>query len=125
MARDAEFYRAFRDQIILSLNTSFPALVLSYNESIREANIQPMFMTKNYNEDPQTQPIVEGVPVLMQRYKVDGGAVQEFVPIVRPGDIVMCVCSQRSLDDVRAGRPYYAGNSRILSLQDAVIIGVI
>lgn len=124
MAQDTRFFKNFRNQILLGINTAFPAKVLTFDETTLEAKIQPLFKVKEVNEDPEALEPIEGVPVLKQRYRVNGGSAQQYTPTFDRGDIVLCICAQRSLDDAADGKPYYAGKSRILDIQDAVIVGV-
>lgn len=124
MAQDTKFFKDFRNQILLGINTAFPAKVLAFDESALEAKIQPLFKVKEVGEDPEALEPIDGVPLLKQKYRVNGGSAQQYTPVVNRGDIVLCVCAQRSLDDAADGKPYYAGKSRILHVQDAVIVGV-
>lgn len=125
MADSTMFLKEFKEQILLAVNTCYPARVLSFDENNCEAKILPLFMTKDVNEDPETQDVLEGVPLMYQQYKVDDGPLQKFMPVVKKGDVVMCIVAQRSLDDMDTGRPYYAGKARIMNMQDSVIVGVI
>lgn len=124
MATADMFLKMFQEQIVLSLNTCYVAKVLSYNEQKYEATIQPLFMTKEYEEEPEKQDAVEDVPVLKQVYRVNGGTEQTYVPVLKSGMKVLCVVSQRSLDDYGSGQPYYPGAARIMNMQDSVIVGV-
>lgn len=120
-----QLYHQLRNDILLNINTCFPARVLSFSDG--KAMIQPLFKIKYYGQEPRTLPIIEGVPTLKQRYKVrraDAEYTEEYELVLRAGDVVLCVCAQRSLDDAMSGQPYYAGKSRILDIQDAVIVGV-
>lgn len=143
MASDTEYFEILKNQIILSLNTCFPAKVLEFDGE--EAKIQPLFKTKEWNEEPEVQKPIDGVPILKQRYEVhQGKAIDVFIPgalenqysltynepilvkpVLKAGDIVLCVVAQRSLDDVVEGVPYNVGGARIMNTQDAVIVGVI
>lgn len=125
MAESAMFLQEFKEQILLAVNTCYPARVLSFDENNSEAKIQPLFMTKDVNEDPETQDVLEGVPLMFQRYRVNNSTTQTYKPVVQKGDVVMCIVAQRSLDDADTGRPYYAGKARIMNMQDSVIVGVI
>lgn len=143
MAADTEYFEILKNQIILSLNTCFPAKVLGFDGE--EAKIQPLFKTKEWNEEPEVQKPIEGVPILKQRYEMhQSKAIDVFIPgaienhtsltynepvtlkpVLKVGDIVLCVVAQRSLDDVMEGVPYNVGGARIMNMQDAVIVGVI
>ena len=118
------------EQVVIGLNTFYPAKIVSFDINTQEATIQPLFQTKEYGQAPQTRPILEGVPVLNRRYqeRTEGnvwGPMVESRMVLKTDDIVMCAVSQRSLDDIDNGKPYYAGKARILNMQDSVITGVI
>lgn len=125
MTESAMFLQEFKEQILLAVNTCYPARVLSFDEKNLEAKIQPLFMTKDINEEAEIQDVLEGVPLLFQRYRINNGIPQKYQPVVQKGDVVLCVIAQRSLDDLDTGRPYYAGKARIMNMQDSVIVGVI
>lgn len=130
-------------QTLLMANTTFPARVESWNG--QEATIQPLLMRKEYNEDAEVPPIVEGVTCIQHRYEVhDSKAISVFIPgglenhysvtynepvyfkpVFKPGDIVLCVVAQRSLDDIDSKQPYLPQKSRVMNLQDSVIVGVL
>lgn len=167
MAQSAMFFETFKQQMMLSINTSLPCRVLSYDKERRMATVQPLFQMKEVGQNPQNMSIIEDVPVLWQRYEVQrkqpidvsikegahthsggehsqysgngshshtGGAHEhtemrileelDMVPVLKAGDVVLAVCAQRALDDALDGKPVYAGTSRILSVQDAVIVGI-
>lgn len=124
MAQSVEYFRNFKEQILLSVNTCFPASILAFDETSLEAKIQPLFMSKEVGYDAEKLSVLEGVPALTQRFKVDG-ETKVYKPVYQKGDVVLCVCAQRSLDNVESKKPYYAGKSRILDIQDAVIVGVL
>lgn len=139
----ADMMTAIMTQTMLKMNTCYPAKVISAGES--SAKIQPLFMTKEFNEDAETIDPLDDIPYLMQRYElhnsssigvfIPGGLENHysitynepvlFKPVLKPGDIVLCIVAQRSLDDVMGGTPYLPSKARIMNLQDSVIIGVV
>ena len=120
-----EFLKTFIRQHLLHLHTAMPARIVSYDETRRRATIQPLHMTKEVGRPPRELPIVQNVPVLAQRFRVNGGEPQEYVPVYEPGDIVFVAFSERALDSVLAGggRPVLPDSTRHHSLNDAVILG--
>lgn len=70
MSNSSMFFENFKNQILLSINTSMPCKVLSYDEEKRLAKIQPLFKIKEAGKEPQALSVVEDVPVLWQRMKV-------------------------------------------------------
>jgi len=120
-----KYFESMKVALLTSINTAMPCKVLSYNEGNRTAKIQPLFKAKEVGKEPRNLPPIEGVPVLFQKYKVDGGSVQTFTPALSIGDIVLVVFCQRSIDDAGQGKNVYPGISRMFSIQDAIIVGVI
>ncbi|WP_313893850.1 Gp138 family membrane-puncturing spike protein [Psychrobacillus sp.] len=125
MSNSSEFYANFKNQILLSINTCMPCKVLAYNENTRTAKIQPLFMVKEMNRPPEKLSVLEDVPVLKQKYKVNGGATQEYVPALSVGDTVLAVFCQRAIDDAAEGKLVYPGASRLFDVHDAIIVGLL
>ncbi|WP_274381443.1 Gp138 family membrane-puncturing spike protein [Paenibacillus mesophilus] len=104
-----------------------PCRVVSYDEERRRAVVQPLFMTKERGKPPAPLPLVQNVPVLSQRYRVDGSPdTYEYVPVYQPGDVVFVAFSERALDAALAapGQVVPPDSDRHHSLNDAVIVGV-
>lgn len=125
MSNSTEFFSNFKNQILLSINTCMPCKVLSYNEGSRTAKIQPLFMVKEVNRSPEKLSVLEDVPVLKQKYKVNGGASEEYVPVLSVGDTVLAVFCQRAIDDALDGDIVYPGTSRLFDVHDAIIVGIL
>lgn len=125
MSNSTEFYANFKNQILLSINTCMPCKVISYNEGSRTAKIQPLFKVKEINRAPEKLSVLEDVPVLKQKYKVNSGAVQEYVPVLSAGDTVLAVFAQRAIDDAADGKLVYPGASRVFDVHDAIIVGIL
>ena len=119
-----EFLKTFIRQHLLALHTAMPARIVSYDETRRRATIQPLHMTKEVGRPPRELPVIQNVPVLTQRFRVNGEP-QEYVPVYQPGDVVFVAFSERALDSVLAGggRPVLPDSTRHHSLNDAVILG--
>ena len=168
MANSAMFFENFRNQILLSINTSMPCKVISYDEDKRLATIQPLFKIKETGRDPEALSVIEDVPVLWQRMRVhkkdffevsipegehthsggghaqytgsgvhshDGGKhthekmkiTEDFIdlhPVLKAGDTVLAVFAQRAIDEAQDGKLAYPGSARIMSVHDAIIVGI-
>ena len=155
MSNSSEFYSNFKNQILLSINTCMPCEVLSYNEGSRTAKIQPLFMVKEVNRSPEKLSVLEDVPVLFERVKINNGQEinvtipegehgghsggdgkhvhtklkfeeeVENVPVLKNGDVVLVVFAQRSIDDAAEGKLVYPGASRLFDIHDAIIVGLL
>lgn len=112
----------FIEEKLLNLHTAMPCKVLSFNGA--EATIQPLFL-KTTNEGQEQYPVIEGVPVLKHRFKVNGSAPQLYESVYQPGDKVYVVFSERALDHVLGGDVADPEFNRRHSLEDAVIVGLI
>lgn len=125
MSNSTEFFSNFKNQILLSINTCMPCKVLAYDEGSRTAKIQPLFMIKEVNHSPEKLSVLEDVPVLKQKYKVNGGATEEYVPVLSSGDTVLAVFCQRAIDEALDGNVVYPGTSRLFAVHDAIIVGIL
>ncbi|MCT6926174.1 Gp138 family membrane-puncturing spike protein [Metasolibacillus sp.] len=153
MSNASAFFDGLLGSALVGINTAMPCKVLSYDAATCTAKIQPLFKAKEVNKEPQSLPVVEGVPVLFQRYKVHnnnaiaistdkGGHSQytgtgehehkqltftesvEMIPDLSVGDVVLAVFCQRAIDEAIQGANVYPGAARMFSIHDAVIVGV-
>jgi hypothetical protein len=141
MAKDTKFLDAFARQIKLSIHTIAPAKVVRFKENERKADIQLLFMTVYADGTKEPYGMIEDVPVLYQRFKLNQGQsftatingvtqtvqVEQdlvYTPFLRPGDIVMVGFAERALDNL-TDRPFDPEFHRTHSVQDAVVLGVL
>lgn len=125
MADSTMFLKEFKEQIMLSINIAYPAKVLSFDRDKLLAKIQPLFMTKEYNEDAEKADVLEDIPVLYYPMRVNNSTVQDYKPDLKSGMVVQCLVNQRSMDDADVKQPYNPGKARVMNLQDSVIVGVL
>lgn len=125
MADSTMFLKEFKEQIMLSINIAYPAKVLSFDRDKLLAKIQPLFMTKEYNEDAEKADVLEDIPVLYYPLQVNNSTAQDYKPVLKSGMIVQCLVNQRSMDDADEKQPYNPGKARVMNLQDSVIVGVL
>lgn len=125
MADSTMFLKEFKEQIMLSINIAYPAKVLSFDRDKLLAKIQPLFMTKEYNEDAEKADVLEDIPVLYYPMRVNNSTAQDYKPDLKSGMVVQCLVNQRSMDDADEKQPYNPGKARIMNLQDSVIVGVL
>ncbi|MFB6475781.1 Gp138 family membrane-puncturing spike protein [Paenibacillus glucanolyticus] len=116
---------ALIEEKLLNLHTGMPCKVISFDDSSMRAIVQPLFMTKEMGASPEALPLIQDVPVLKHRFKVDGGQPQVYEPVYEAGDIVFVAFAQRALDDALGGQMVYPDFNRRHDLNDAVILGVI
>lgn len=153
MTSTTTFFEAFKGAVLTSINTAMPCRVLAFDEATCTAKIQPLFKIKEVNKEPVQLAPIEGVPVLLQRFKVNNlQAVQtstddgvheqytgsgahthsqitfteaiEFIPHLVAGDVVQVVFNQRAIDDVLSGNVALPSARRFFSIHDAVVVGV-
>jgi hypothetical protein len=127
MSEADKYLHGFIREKLLHLHTAMPCRVVSYDEGRRRAVVQPLYMTKERGKPPGPLPLVQNVPFLSQRYRVDGSTdTHNYVPVFQPGDVVFVAFSERALDAVLAapGQVVSPDSDRHHSLNDAVILGV-
>lgn len=127
MSFASEFLNSFIRDKLLTMHTTMPCKVISYDESTKRATVQPLYKTKEYDKPAAALPVIEDVPVLTQRFRVNEGEDQEYTPVYQVGDVVFVAFSERSLDAVMAapGQIVLPDSARHHSLNDAVILGVL
>ncbi|MED5050665.1 hypothetical protein P9850_02110 [Anoxybacillus rupiensis] len=141
MAKDTKFLDAFARQIKLSIHTIAPAKVVRFSETKQTADIQLLFMTVYADGTKEPYGMIEDVPVLYQRFKLNQGQsftatingvtqtvqVEQdlvYTPFLRAGDIVVVGFAERALDNL-TNRPFDPEFHRTHSVQDAIILGVL
>lgn len=62
----------FGSNLMQNMHTSFPAIVVSFNEEEAKATVQPLYMFDNENSYPQ----IQNIPVIKQRFKMKAVATQ-------------------------------------------------
>lgn len=141
MSKDTKFLDAFARQIKLSIHTMAPAKVVKYNENKQRADIQLLFMTVYADGTKEPYRLLEDVPVMFQRFKLNKGQpftaiidgvsrtvqVEQdlvYTPFLRAGDIVLVGFAERALDNL-TNKPFDPEFHRTHSVQDAVVLGVL
>jgi len=85
--------RAAIESRLATLHTALPGKVVEYDPAKQKASVQPV-IKKRYRDDTiESFPVIESVPVVFPR---SGGGSLTFP--VTPGDIVLLVFAERSLD---------------------------
>lgn len=118
-----------------------PAKVVKYDENKQRADIQLLFMTVYADGTKEPYRLLEDVPVMFQRFKLNKGrsftatingvsqtvqVEQELVytPFLRAGDIVLVGFAERALDNL-TNKPFDPEFHRTHSVQDAIVLGVL
>lgn len=121
MSNQTQFYAIFKDNIMRSIRTTLPCVVVSYNKSKQVADLQPSFLMMDDKGVPVKMGMLQEVPVLVNRFEI-GGVEQVYVPVYKPGDTVFISVADRSIDDLQNGT-FLPQSARLFNLNDAVIIG--
>ena len=141
MAKDTKFLDAFARQIKLSIHTIAPAKVVRFKENERKADIQLLFMTVYADGTKEPYGMIEDVPVLYHRFKLNKGQsftatingvtqtvqVEQdlvYTPFLRAGDIVLVGFAERALDNL-TNKPFDPEFHRTHDVQDAIVLGVL
>lgn len=107
------------------LHTLTLAKVKSYNETTREAVVQPLIMQKLAGQDPTPFAPIAMTPHLKHRYRNPDGTEREEIPIYKAGDVVLIGIVERAMDNSLGGAVAYPDSRRRHNLTDAIILGVI
>jgi hypothetical protein len=141
MAKGTKFLDTFARQIKLSIHTIAPAKVIRFKENERKADIQLLFMTVYAEGTKEPYGMIEDVPVLYQRFKLNQGQsftatingvtqtvqVEQdlvYTPFLRAGDIVLVGFAERALDNL-TNKPFDPEFHRTHDVQDAIVLGVL
>ena len=141
----AKALQAGNENAARGMHTAFPALVISYNSSKHTATIQPLYKFSDGNNYPQ----IQNVPVAKQRYSVKhyhvddltgsaGGIththtmsehteteVEERLLLVQAGDVVFCICSEKSIDTMMSKQIHLPQSKRAFDISDAIIVCIL
>ncbi len=105
-------------QRLRDLHVSMPGRVESYDAATQEASVQPLIKVALSDGKSATLPVINGVPVIWPR---GGGAILSFP--IQPGDTVLLVFGERSLDEwLQQGGEVAPADPRSHDLSDAVAI---
>ncbi|GAB6990849.1 Gp138 family membrane-puncturing spike protein [Paenibacillus pini] len=115
----SQLLSSFQDKLLSSLHVGFPCKVIKFDESKLTADVQPLIRTTS--GDPA---MLQGVPVLGQQWKIDGGTAQVYKPVLRQGDVVFVVCADQEIKNALNGSIASADTGRQHDPNDAVIVGV-
>ncbi|PZM62623.1 Gp138 family membrane-puncturing spike protein [Paenibacillus dendritiformis] len=124
MAQLDKSLNGWLENALRQLHTATIGRVAAYDKDRRRATIQPLILQKMMGSTPSPHAVLTDVPVLSQRYEVDG-VEKEYVPVLRQGDVVLLVCVERAMDQSLNGAMAYPDSRRRHSLADAVVVGVI
>lgn len=104
-----EVFNNMIEEKLLNMHTAYLAKVISTNGTT--AKIQPLGNVKAYGQNAKAQSPLSNVPILKQ-------ARNE----ITTGDIVLCVCCERSITDAKKG----INSTPVIghhSMSDSIIVG--
>lgn len=108
------------DKQLSEVRVGIPCRVISFDAAACTADVQPIIRTSD--NDPA---LIHSVPVLGQRMVAAGGAEEIiYKPVLKNGDTVFVVCSDRELNNARTGKVSKPDTGRRHNVNDAVIVGV-
>jgi hypothetical protein len=104
---------------IKGVHTCFPGSIVSYDDSTDLAVVTPLLKVKFRGESPVQLANLQDVPVVFPR-TTSGG----WFPKITPGDIVLVVCAERSIEDwlSGSGNAVYPSAARTHDMSDAYAI---
>lgn len=133
------------------IHTTFPARVVAYDAESHTATLQPLYKYQTASGEQFDYPQLLKVPVVRWRfahkhYRVNqttgaGGAgdsshshsvsdtetteTEEIKLILQKDDLVICSCSERSIDDIFSGTVHLPRSTRKFDLTDAFVMALI
>ena len=150
MAKDTKFIDLLEQRIKLSIHTTAPARVISYNESKRTADVELLFMSVDQDDNAEKYKVIEGVPVQGMRYKIpesfkaaissliptegsiDGSNASvkidnaiEFTPFLKKDDVVVVSFAERALDNLNGIKTFDPEFHRTHDINDCIVLGVL
>lgn len=113
MSEMSKFFSKYKNELLLSINTLAPAKVIRYNHDTKRADIQPLFLVADTDDNLHKQSLIEDAPVLKH--------CQGNITI---GCLVFYICAQRSLANLRGTNYIDPDSHTFFSDNDAVVVGV-
>lgn len=113
MSKSTNFFDALIRNINLNLYVSAPAKVISYNSGAHTANVEPLYLSVDGEDNVDEWPLIEDALVL------------KHVGYLNPGDVVLLLFADRALDNLNGTEKFDPDSSRAHDLTDAFIVGVI
>lgn len=131
-----------------SMHTGFPATVVSFNRQTSKAVIQPVYK----NNEGSNYPQIPDVPVAKYRFPflmpattqpvatpaegvnhahtlINDTDTREHIMqvplLLNPGDLVYCLCSEKSMDSVFSNTVHETQSKREFDLTDSVVICIL
>lgn len=102
----------------LELNTAMPGTIVSYDAATQTAVVQASFKISFFDKDPVSRAEIDDVRVVFPR-----SGQQGVVFPVNPGDSVLLLFSQRSLDDwLDEGGEIEVRDTRLHNINDAIAL---
>jgi len=118
MLDEQTLLREVMNDRLRQVNVALPGRIERYVASTRQADVLPLITEKYADGEVVTLPVLTNVPVVMPATQ----AGRLTLPVA-PGDTVLVVFSQRSLDNwLSEGGKVNAGDIRMHSMSDAMAI---
>lgn len=111
MSEVSKFFTNFQRETLLSVATLAPGKVLRYNSADQLADIQPLFLTADNDDNLYKQSIIEDAIVLDHCHPLE------------KGNVIFYMAAQRNLDNLDGSSFINPDSFDLLSSNDAVIVG--
>lgn len=113
-----DLFDSLTDNILSTINTCMPAIVVDYDNSTQRAKVQPCFKRKYSTGEVKNLPIIVNVPILFPRTE------NSFISFpIKKNDYVLLLFSQRSLDKfLSQGGIVAVDDPRKFDLTDAIAL---
>lgn len=115
MKEAIDFFSNLQRETLLSVATAAPAKLIRYNRDTKRADIQPLFLTADKDDNLFKQSIIEDCPVMRH---CQSDCASGLYPLV------FYQVVQRNLDNLNGTNLIDPDSYDIMSSNDAIVIGV-
>lgn len=113
MSEGTRFTDALIRNIKLSLYVSAPAKVIKYDAGAHTADVEPLYLSVDNDNNVDDWPLIEDALVL------------KHVGDLAAGDVVVLLFADRALDEMNGSEKFDPDSTRTHDLTDCFVIGVI
>lgn len=115
MKEMTKFFAQLQRETLLSVATCAPAKLLNYNKVTKRADIQPLFLTSDKDDNLFKQSIIEDCPVMRH---CQSDCESGLYPLIFYSVI------QRNIDNLNGTNLIDPDSHDLLSSNDAIVMGV-
>lgn len=139
MSEITKFFTEFQHETLLSVSTLAPGKVIKFDEARQRADIQPLFLTADKNDNVYKQSIIHDALVpdhltsieMFEKHECSWAAcdcdsvLKKYAEWrkLKAGNLVFYIPAQRSLGDLNGTNFIDPDSHDLMSSNDAVVVG--